>query len=464
MKVLLIQAYLGRKDKEGNIFPLGLCYIGTALADRGHEIALFDPNLYDDPYMEIERISRNFMPEVVGISLRNIDTTQKLDKFCYYKTLNPTVAIVKKALPGVRVMIGGTGFSMFAEQIMAKIPEIDFGVFLEGDESTPELLDNLERPETVKGLFVRMGDRVIFTGSRSLPDMDRVAMPRKDFAEVNKYIHDIFFNIGIQTKRGCSLKCAYCSYPFLNGVRLRLRSPERVVDEIENLINRYGIHQFMFADSVFNLPRGHAEAICREILKRKIRVSWNAWFDIRNFTEELMYLAKDAGCVSMAFSPDAASNASLRTLRKSITEHDIYRVLSMVRKVKGIHFFFSFFCTPPAQDFIGFLKMLKLFFVINIFLLGKGRAGMGWIRVEPNTLMSRIAIADGLIDENTGLLPETEEELDHLFYSCPTTRRYADPIFLMINQSVQSLLPLLRIVKKSFKGKKKDGKDICHRS
>lgn len=83
---------------------------------------------------------------------------------------------------------------------------------------------------------------------------------------------------------------------------------------------------------------------------------------------------------------------------------------------------------------------------------------MGWIRVEPNTLMSRIAIADGLIDENTGLLPETEEELDHLFYSCPTTRRYADPIFLMINQSVQSLLPLLRIVKKSFKGKKKGWK------
>lgn len=453
MKVLLIQAYLGRKDKEGNIFPLGLCYIGTALSDREHEIKLLDPNLYDNPYAEIERISRDFMPDVVGISLRNIDTTQKLDKYLYYKTLNPTVKIIKKAVPGVRVMIGGTGFSMFAEQIMAKFPDIDFGVFLEGDESTPELLDNLDTPEKVKGIFVRKGDRVIFTGARHLPDMTQVPVPRKDFAEVKKYTHDIFFNIGVQTKRGCSLKCAYCSYPFLNGVRLRLRSPANVVDEIAHLKDKFDIEKFMFADSVFNLPRGHAEEICREILKRKIKVTWNAWFDIQNFTEELMFLAREAGCVSMAFSPDAASNESLKVLRKNLTEQEIYRVLAMARKVKGVHFFFSFFCTPPAQDFIGFLKMLKLFFAINIFLFGKGRAGMGWIRVEPNTLMTRIAITDGIIHESTDLLPETEDELGKLFYSCPATRGYADPVFLFINNMVNSLLPMLRTVKKSLKGK-----------
>lgn len=464
MKVLLIQAYLGRKEKEGNIFPIGLCYIGTALADRGHEVKLLDPNLYDEPYTEIERRSRDFMPDVVGISLRNIDTTQKLDLFCYYKTLMPTVAVVKKAVPGARVMVGSTGFSMFARQIMEKNPDIDFGVFLEGDESVPELLDNLENAWNVKGLFVRKDDSVIFTGVRSLPDVNRIPFPRRDFAEVDKYIDDVFFNIGIQTKRGCPLKCAYCSYPFLNGSRLRLRSPVNIVDEIEYLKNKFGIDRFMFADSVFNLPVKHAQDICKEILRRKLKVTWNAWYDIKNFNEELMLLAREAGCVSMAFSPDAASDDSLIALGKSITEKDIYRVLAIAKKTKGVSFGFSFFCTPPAQNFRGFLKTLKLFFLVNFGLLGRGGTGMGWIRVEPDTLMHKIAIEDGIIKETDNLLPETEDDLKKLFYSSPSTRKYADPVFYFIINTVKLIRPVLRIVKKTLKGKKPHGKDLCNRA
>lgn len=431
MKILLLQSYLGRKESHGTIFPIGLCYIATALMSE-HDVQVVDLNMCDDPYKELDDALRGFKPDVVGISLRNIDTTQRKDVFYYFKTLSPTAQIVKKALPDVKLMIGGAGFSMFAEQIMNRVPELDLGVYLEGEESTPELMRNLSTPEKVKGIFYRKGERVLYTGHRDLPDFANFPYPKRHFLDMKKYLDFNFKNVGLQTKRGCPLKCSYCSYPFLNGARMRLRSPASVVDEIEYLIKEFNITGFAFADSIFNVPKGHAESICREILKRGIKIKWDAWFEIKNFTEELALLAREAGCVSVGFSPDAASNESLKAMGKGITEDDIYRVIKIARKVKGMTFGFGFFCTPPKQDFIGFLKTIKLYLSVIFLLFGRGGVGVGWIRVEPETRMCQIAIEEGMLKKSDNLLPEDEEGLKKLFYSNPKTRAYADPFFSVL--------------------------------
>lgn len=428
MRILLLQSYLGRPEPLGLIFPIGLCYIASSLMDA-HEVAVVDLNLCKDAYRELDDILTSFKPDVVGISLRNIDTTQKKDVFYYFKTVAPTAQAIKKALPDVKLMIGGAGFSMFAEEIMRRVPELDFGVYLEGEESTPELMRNLSRPEAVKGVFYRKGDKVVFTGARMLPDFAALAYPKRHFVNVKEYLRLSSNNIGIQTKRGCPLKCSYCSYPFLNGAKMRLRSAESVVDEIEYLMKEFNITGFTFVDSIFNVPNGHAESICREILRRGIKIRWDAWFEMRNFTDELALLVMDAGCVNAGFSPDAASNESLKALGKGLTEEDIYRVIGVARRAKKMSFGFGFFCTPPKQDFIGFLKMAKLYFMIPIQLFGRGSVSLGWVRVEPETRMRQISIDDGFIKKDDNLLPEDEEGLKRLFYSSPKTRAYADPFF-----------------------------------
>lgn len=274
--------------------------------------------------------------------------------------------------------------------------------------------------------------------------IERLSIPRRDVVDINKYFHPLYENIGVQTKRGCPLKCAYCSYPFLNGTKLRLRSPQSVADEIEYLLKEFNIKKFMFVDSVFNVPKGHAEAICKEIIKRGLNVQWGAWFHIKDFTEELMTLAKEAGCNNMSFSPDAASDESLKALQKGITEADIYRVLGIVKKAKGIRFGFSFFCTPPKQDFKGFLKTVKLYFAIHLSLLGRGGASIGWIRVEPETRMHKMAIEEGVLREDDDLLPGDEKGLERLFYSCPATRWYADPVFNLISAMQAKIKPFVK--------------------
>ena len=122
--------------------------------------------------------------------------------------------------------VGGAGFSMFAKEIMERHQRLDFGLVLEAEESLPELLHNLEQPEQVAGIYFRTADEVRYTGDRLLPVFPSAPYPRRDFLDLQPYLQ-IPFSMGVRTKRGCALKCAYCNYPFLNGQRFRLRTVEQ---------------------------------------------------------------------------------------------------------------------------------------------------------------------------------------------------------------------------------------------
>lgn len=434
-RILLIQAYHGRKERMGTIFPLGLCCIATQLLEK-HIVCIFDPNLSKNPYEELKGKIQEFEPDLVGLSIRNIDTLDKRDIFYYFKTVSPTIKIVKETAPGATIMAGGPGFSMFAQDIMKRIPEIDYGVYLEGEDTVPDLVEKLDDPKNVLGIFYRENENVIFTGPRPLPDFSSLPIPKRDLLDVKQYPFPLD-NVGIQTKRGCPLRCAYCSYPFLNGNRVRLRSPCNVVDEIEYLVNECGVRQFMFVDGIFNVPLNHSKEICEEIIRRELDLEWKAWCEIKEFSEEFLSLAKKAGCKSLPFSPDAASDKTLYTLGKGITTKEINKAIQIVRKDKSIRASFGFFCTSPGQTFMGLFQTIYMYLKINFLLFGRGGATLGWIRIEPHTRIQQIAIEEGLIAQDTDLLPDKEEELKKLYYTAPSMQmgdRLVELILWLVNR------------------------------
>ena len=262
MKILLVQSYLG--GAEPPVFPLGLCCLKAALA--AHEVRVFDLNTAARPFEQLRELVAAFQPEVTGISLRNIDSTNKRTVVFYYPYLKDAVTAVKGA-SAAPLVVGGSGFSMFAREIMEDEPRIDCGVFLEGEAAFPELLENLDAPGRVRSVYYREGGAVLFSGPREQADLNAVPLPGREAVAP----YDFRKNpdaIGVETKRGCVLDCIYCIYGFLNGKALRLRTPERVVDEIESLVKDHGVESFTFVDSVFNIPRRHAEAVCREMVRR----------------------------------------------------------------------------------------------------------------------------------------------------------------------------------------------------
>jgi len=434
MKILLIQSNLDQNTFP-EIFPLGISYIARFL--NTHSVKIFDPNISINHIVNLTGIIDEFQPNVIGISLRNIDNQSRIHPLNYYADFCKLLHIIKEKNTSAKIIVGGTGFSMFAREIMETNPEIDFGVYLEGEEAFAELVNNLEEPEKTKGIYYRENGRVLFSGMRKFTDFEKSLPPRRELIDHSKYISEI--SIGIQTQRGCALKCAYCNYPSLNGYRLRTRSPSSVADEIETLIHNHGVKTFIFTNSVFNKPIEHATNICEEIIKRGLhnKVNWICWLDLRGITKNFLLLLKKAGCTSISFSPDGLSNSSLNSLRKGITEKDVWNILKLivtVPELKDIHFQVGLFINTPGETNFGMLRILFYKFLslaIKKILKRDIYVHIGWIRLEPDTEIYDVALKQGIVSENRSLLPSSKADVKSLFYLNPSLK-YMDKFALRV--------------------------------
>lgn len=398
MEILLLTSYLG--DAEPLVFPIGLSCIKSSLT--GHTVEIFDLNLSNKPFEELKNIIAEFSPDVIGISLRNIDSTNKR-KITFYYTLFKDALDVIKSCSAARIVVGGSGFSIFAQEIMSDEPRIDFGIFLEGEISFPELLRNMESPENVPSLYYRKNGEVLFTGPSPLQGSKQFTIAMTNNTSIERY-YKHRDAIGIETKRGCSLSCTYCIYPFLNGKNYRLKDPTKVVDEIECLINKHGLERFMFVDSVFNIPQKHAEEICREMIKRKLNIRWSAWFNEKNIDRDFLALVKQAGCDNLIFSPDGFSSDVLAKLGKNLTTHDIMETYRLVKKESGFEVNYNFFKNPPGQNLRNLFLMI--FFILRAKWELKKRVHfeLNSLRIEPHTKLYEIALSEGVINKNDNLL------------------------------------------------------------
>jgi anaerobic magnesium-protoporphyrin IX monomethyl ester cyclase len=338
------------------------------------------------------------------VSLRNIDTGQSYGVFSYFPSFVKTVKYLQAWCPDAVLVAGGAGFSLFAAEIMKQVPELDFGIYLEGEESFPELLHSLDHPETVKGVYYRRNGEVLFTGAREPLAFGSLPMPRRDILDLSVYNDSQ--SMGVQTKRGCVFDCMYCTYPFLSGRRLRLRSPEKVGQEVEILRREYGKTEIFFADNIFNWPLSHAEAICQELLRRKLDVRWTAYFSERVMAADFAKLAVEAGCVSFEFSPDGCNDASLRRLGKGTTREQLEATYRLIEGAPGARFLCNFMWNYPQTGWRDLRDLCSLVYRL-LRMKNLARLGVSTMRILPNTRLRAIAIEEGRIGPEDDLLSPT---------------------------------------------------------
>jgi radical SAM superfamily enzyme YgiQ (UPF0313 family) len=420
------------------LLPLGIATLASTIKTN-HEVHIFDPNITPRWKKELSKTIASLKPDVVGISLRNTDSVDYIGRESFYPDFKVMIKIVKENMHNGTVIVGGSGFSLFASHIMAECPEIDIGFFLEADESLPELLENMESPDKVKGLYYRKNEEIIFTGQREPVDFASTKSPAYELFDLKKYIPR-FYGIGIESKRGCGLSCSYCPYSFLNGKNVRLKSPEKVVDEIEKVI-ALGVNRISFVDSVFNLPLDHSIEICREITRRKLDVTWSCWSNEKTFTEDFARTAMEAGCRAFPFSTDAFSNKSLEMLKKNYTNADIRRTVEIAKKIDGINVGYGFFLNPPGSSIRSFLNMMVFLVKTKLTLGGKMKKvfAISRIRIEPHTPLHQRAIKEGVVAKNHNLLAP-------VYYTQPSTRiiEFAYGIFAF---PIEIMIRLKRIIK-----------------
>lgn len=423
MRILLVQAYLGRFEPP--IFPAGLNALGRYLALRTeHDVSVLDMNIHKQPYHVLKEALEDQEPDVVGISLRNVDTTQYRDRFYYFEEVPRIAHTIKQTRPSCRLVIGGPGFSIYSHEIMRAVPKIDFGIVSEGERTFTDLLDSLDSPASVGGVLFRRNGEVESSGAGNLFDMSDYPDDAPYVVPVEPY-RDVPFGIGVESSRGCAQQCIYCVYPFLNGPRVRLRPPDRIVDEVQMLVEQHGVKTFQFIAPVFNIPPAHCEAVCAKMIERNLgqKVDWIGWFAERFLSKEQWDLALEAGCVEFAFSPDAFTDPVLKRMGKVSRRADIERTLSMARSDPRASVSYNFFISPPGETPSDFLKLLRFFIGAKLKLRSRCRVFASYIRVEPHTALHKIAVEESLLSADETTLPETQTGLKRLFYMNSRTKR-----------------------------------------
>ncbi len=385
MKVLLISSNIAHTPYS--VYPLGLSMVAAGLHNAGHEVKQFDFLASGRSIEALRQEVREFCPDTIGISIRNIDNVNLMNEQRYLDAVKEIVREIRTVSQG-KIVLGGSGFSIMPEAILRETGA-DFGIVGEGEALFADFVENAGQGK--------------YPEARILRSPTRLATGHIPSALYDSRIMEFYLKSGnvasVQTKRGCIHACVYCSYPFLEGNQLRTRKPEAVVDDLETLINTHTAKYIFFTDSVFNDTRGNYLEVLKEMKKRGIIIPWTAFFKPEGLTGESISLMKETGLKAAEIGADASSDITLRGMSKSFTFNDVIACNDLFSQydVATAHYF-MFGCPGETKETVleGIENIKNLKKTVSFIFMG--------IRILPSTPLARIAEKEGIISCGQDLL------------------------------------------------------------
>lgn len=160
--------------------------------------------------------------------------------------------------------------------------------------------------------------------SRENQSLDDLLMPARDLVDPRYF--EVEGTDNVQTKRGCAFQCTYCDYPDLEGRKVRVRSPGAVAEEMLACSRAPNVSHVFIVDSVFNVPRSHALAICDELIARGSPIPWVCYVSPASLDEEVIERMAKAGCIGAEVGTDTGSERVRARLNKPFSLDQVRRV------------------------------------------------------------------------------------------------------------------------------------------
>ena len=401
-RILLVST--NRERQPYPVVPNGLACVASALRNAGHTVEFLDLCFSRNPGADAGTAARSFNPDFVGISVRNIDNSDAIALRYYTPDALEIVGALRTAAPEAALIAGGAAFGV-APEALFEIFGVDYAVAGDGERASAALINALvagESPKGIPGVVRREDDRVVFAPPGEDADLDSLPSPRlQDWIDLRRYERH-GATIPIQTKRGCVYKCVYCTYRNVEGWGYRLRDPENVADEIEDLRRTAGVRTFDFVDSTFNSPPGHAIEVCEAIIRRNLKVH----LDTTNFTpatasDELLGAMRTAGFRTLGITAESASDPVLEKLEKGFTAAKVREVAERVERA-GIRTLWIFLVGGPNETPETLSETLA--FAEWRLLRGDAVYMTVGLRIYPGTTLHRIAMEEGIVGSGENLL------------------------------------------------------------
>jgi radical SAM superfamily enzyme YgiQ (UPF0313 family) len=424
MRVLIISA--SREIVHVIVPPLGVAYLAAYLLEQGHEVMIVDLVLGADFRKEISDALASFQPQVIGISIRNVDAATYPGNLFFYLPVRNVILYVKEvADPNVPVILGGAGFSIFAEEILRDVNH-DIGIFGEGEHAFAEVVKRIKNGEDPRKLdkgvcFIDNNGEYHQTPPWRIDNLDDLPFPARELLENESYE---LYSHGkgertwgnIQTKRGCPRNCIFCSYKYLEGRTVRYRSPKKIAEELDFIVNNLGIRNIFIVDSLFNLDRAHLKEMCQEIVKKRIDFKWGANYTPKGEFIDLLPLLKESGATHLAMGIESLSSTVLNSMQKEMVVSEAVRTSEQCTEL-GIEQFLHVMFGGPQETLETVRSTFDLLETLKPY--GGNWQGEGDIlinvglRIYPHTRLQSIAEEEGVIPKGLNLLKPR-------FYFSPT--------------------------------------------
>jgi radical SAM superfamily enzyme YgiQ (UPF0313 family) len=369
------------------VYPLGMSLIAAAARSKGHTVLQHDLLISGDSADRLFDDVRSFRPDVIGLSLRNIDNVDSSDLVEWTASYVELARAARQCGSGP-VVLGGSGYSLFPQRLLDLL-EADYGIVGEGETAFCRLVERLlagEPPE-----------RRILYGRNELTGASLVAAAR-DPRLVSFYASQ-GSPLNLQTKRGCPHRCAYCTYPMLEGRSYRFRAPAAVVDEIELLVHEHGADYYAITDSVLNDREDHYLLVAQELIRRRIRVPWMAFFRPSRFRPEEVDVLRRAGLHAAEWGTDCSTEATLEQMCKDFTWSDVERSNRLFAEAGICNAHFIIFGGPGETEQTlrkGLDNIERLSDCVVFAYCG--------VRILPETDIHRRSVAEGVVAAGEDLL------------------------------------------------------------
>jgi len=393
MKVLLLSANTEKINMP--TLPLGLACVAAATRKARHDVTMVDLMAERDAPSVLKEAIEGFRPDLIGISIRNIDD-QNMENPRFL--LDPVKDVVAgcRNLSDATIVLGGAGYSIFPESSLDFLGA-DMGIQGEGEATFSDLMERMERGagfSGVPGLYLR--GHGLQRGRMFVKDLDLLPLPQADLLPLLSRKDELW--MPVQTRRGCPLDCSYCSTGKIEGRVLRRRSPEIVVEWIAQW-RKAGVHQFYFVDNTFNLPTSYAKEICRRLIDQGLNIRWWSILYPKGVDEELIaYLAR-AGCEQVSIGFESGSERILKSMNKRFTPEGVRQISEMLSEYGIRRMGFLLLGSPgdtreSVEESLLFADSLKLDSL-------KVTAG---VRIYPHTSLAKKAVEEGIIPPQDELL------------------------------------------------------------
>lgn len=311
--------------------PLGIAYMAGVLQENNIDVEILDASAEDMDFKDVEKELLKRKPDLVALTALTPTIGRALE----------TAQVVKETLPNSIVVMGGYHPTFnFIETLEDE--NVDIVIRGEGEYIMLNLVQALENQSSlhdVKGIvFEDKNSKEIVVNPEAplIQNLDELPFPALNLLPMKKYrLLDMDTHMTTMiTTRGCPMQCSFCSSAAMHGKKIRERSVENIVDEIEYLKTNYDIDTIAFMDDTFTLKKRKVMAICDEILKRNIEIMWGCTSRVDTLDEKLLKKMKEAGCITIFIGVESADQQQLDNMCKNTTIAKIENAFKIAHKLK----------------------------------------------------------------------------------------------------------------------------------